>query len=52
MKKEKDFMSQDFYCEEVLSGKTSVEKVFETEKVLAYYHTNEEKELWQITLED
>jgi len=29
----------DFYCEEVLSGKTKVEKVFETENVLAYYHT-------------
>ena len=30
---------QDFYCEEVLSGKTSVEKVFETENVLAFHHT-------------
>ena len=30
---------EDFYCEEVLSGRTSVEKVFETEKVLAYHHT-------------
>lgn len=29
----------DFYCEEVLSGKTSVERVFETENVLAYHHT-------------
>ncbi len=29
----------DFYCEEVLSGKTKVEKVIETENVLAYYHT-------------
>ncbi|EST55505.1 HIT family hydrolase [Brevibacillus panacihumi W25] len=32
-------MSEDFYCEEVLSGKTPVEKVYETERVLAYYHT-------------
>jgi histidine triad (HIT) family protein len=30
---------EDFYCEEVLSGKTPVEKVFETENVLAYHHT-------------
>ena len=29
----------DFYCDEVLSGSTPVEKVFETENVLAYYHT-------------
>ncbi|HLA95490.1 MAG TPA: HIT domain-containing protein [Pyrinomonadaceae bacterium] len=30
---------EDFYCDEVLSGKTVVEKVFETGKVLAYHHT-------------
>ena len=29
----------DFYCEEVMSGKTPVEKIFETTNVLAYYHT-------------
>lgn len=29
----------DFYCEEVLSGRTAVEKVLETENVLAYRHT-------------
>jgi histidine triad (HIT) family protein len=29
----------DFYCNEVLSGKTIVNKVLETENVLAYYHT-------------
>lgn len=29
----------DFYCEEVLSGKTKVDKVCETDHVLAYYHT-------------
>ena len=30
---------EDFYCDEVLSGKTQVEKVCETENTLAYYHT-------------
>jgi len=32
-------MSNDFYCEQVLSGKTEVRKVYDTENVLAYYHT-------------
>jgi histidine triad (HIT) family protein len=32
-------MSQDFYCDEVLSGRTPVAKVLETEHVLAYHHT-------------
>jgi histidine triad (HIT) family protein len=32
-------MAQDFYCDEVLSGKIEVKKVMETENVLAYYHT-------------
>lgn len=32
-------LTADFYCEEVLSGKTPVEKVIETKNVLAYYHT-------------
>src|SRR3712207_3596000 len=32
-------MSHDFYCEEVLSGRTPVNKVLETENVLAYHHT-------------
>ncbi len=32
-------MPEDFYCDEVFSGKTSVEKVLETERVLAYHHT-------------
>jgi histidine triad (HIT) family protein len=32
-------MTKDFYCDEVLSGKTLVKKVLETENVLAYYHT-------------
>lgn len=31
--------TEDFYCDEVLSGKTEVEKVFETDTVLAYHHT-------------
>lgn len=32
-------MTEDFYCEEVFSGKTPVNKVLETENVLAYHHT-------------
>jgi len=32
-------MASDFYCEEVLSGKTPVERVLETGNVLAYHHT-------------
>lgn len=31
--------TEDFYCDEVLSGNTAVEKVLETERVLAYHHT-------------
>lgn len=37
-------MISDFYCDEVLSGKTPVETVFETENVLAYRHT---KPFWE-----
>ena len=29
----------DFYCDEVLSGRTPVKKVLETENVLAFHHT-------------
>ena len=32
-------MTDDFYCDEVLSGKTAVEVVRETDNVLAYHHT-------------
>lgn len=32
-------MSSDFYCDEVLSGKTKVCVVTETDNVLAYHHT-------------
>jgi len=32
-------MPADFYCEEVLSGRTRVNRVRETENVLAYHHT-------------
>ncbi len=32
-------MGEDFYCDEVLSGKTEVRRVLETENVLAYHHT-------------
>ncbi|MBN1200221.1 MAG: HIT domain-containing protein [Anaerolineae bacterium] len=32
-------MTDDFYCDEVLSGRTPVRKVIETDTVLAYHHT-------------
>ena len=32
-------LSEDFYCDEVLSGQTQVDKLIETEHVLAYHHT-------------
>ncbi len=32
-------MSDDFYCDEVLSGRTPVRKLVETDNVLAFYHT-------------
>ena len=32
-------MTDDFYCAEVLSGRTPVRKVRETDDVLAYHHT-------------
>ena len=33
------FETRDFYCDEVFSGRTPVEKVLETENALAYHHT-------------
>jgi histidine triad (HIT) family protein len=32
-------MTEDFYCEEALSGRTHVEVVLETDDVLAFHHT-------------
>ncbi len=32
-------MSDDFYCDNVLSGKIEVDKVHESDNVLAYHHT-------------
>lgn len=32
-------VSEDFYCDNVLSGLVEVRKVHETENVLAYHHT-------------
>src|SRR6187431_2006892 len=32
-------MSDDFYCDKVLSGRIEVNRVYETENVLAYHHT-------------
>ncbi|MBL7053563.1 MAG: HIT domain-containing protein [Candidatus Portnoybacteria bacterium] len=34
----------DFYCEEALSGKTKINKIFESDDVLAFYHT---KPFWE-----
>jgi histidine triad (HIT) family protein len=38
-------MSEDFYCDEIFSGKTTVETVLETDNVLAYHHT---RPLWPV----
>ncbi|SRR6266496_5295089 len=32
-------MTNDFYCNEALSGRTPVNKVLETDNVLAFHHT-------------
>ena len=32
-------MTPDFYCAEALSGRTPIQKVLETETVLAFHHT-------------
>ncbi len=32
-------MTNDFYCDEVLSGHTPVNKMIETDSVLAFHHT-------------
>ena len=31
--------SNDFYCDEVLSGRTAVKRIFESENALAFHHT-------------
>jgi histidine triad (HIT) family protein len=33
-------MTQDFYCDQVIPGHVKVKKVFESESVLAFHHTN------------
>ena len=38
-------MSDDFYCDEALSGRTPVQVVVETDEVLAFHHT---KPFWPI----
>ncbi len=43
-------MSNDFYCDEVLSGKTLVEKILETENVFAYYHTRPAYEVHAVVI--
>jgi histidine triad (HIT) family protein len=32
-------MTNDFYCDEALSGRTPIRKVMETDNVLAFHHT-------------
>lgn len=32
-------MTEDFYCEEALSGRMPINKVIETDRVLAFHHT-------------
>ena len=39
MNKENLLPAKDFYCDFVLSNRLAVEKVRETERVLAYHHT-------------
>ncbi|NRA39715.1 MAG: HIT domain-containing protein [Planctomycetes bacterium] len=38
-------MSNDFYCDEALSGNTKIEIVIETDDVLAFHHT---KPFWPV----
>ena len=33
------YTGDDFYCDQVLSGRTPIEVVMETQEVLAFYHT-------------
>jgi histidine triad (HIT) family protein len=30
----------DFYCSQIISGKVKIDVVFETERVIAFHHTN------------
>lgn len=39
-----DTKTEDFYCDFVLNNKIEIEKVFETENVLAFHHT---KPFWE-----
>ena len=32
-------MTTDFYCDQALSGRTNIDRVLETENVLAFHHT-------------
>lgn len=32
-------MHNDFYCQEILSGNTKIDKIIETENVLVFHHT-------------
>lgn len=35
----------DFYCDEIISGKTPVDKIVETEQLIAFHHT---KPYWEV----
>jgi histidine triad (HIT) family protein len=36
---------RDWYCEDVLSGKIDVDKIWEDDRVLAFYHPNPQSEI-------
>ena len=38
-------MPHDFYCDEVLTGKIQIDKILETERVLAFRHT---RPMWPV----
>jgi histidine triad (HIT) family protein len=44
MMENEKYEGQDFYCDRVFSGKQKVERLFETENILAFYHT---KPFWE-----
>lgn len=38
-------MAKDFYCEQILNGKVPIQRVMETDNVLAFHHT---KPSWSV----
>jgi histidine triad (HIT) family protein len=41
---------RDWYCEEVLSGKLAVQKVFEDDRVLAFHHPRPAREVHVVVI--